>query len=1156
MPPIIHENFNPVTVELANSNLIEASAGTGKTFSIALLVVRMVIEKNTAISNILMVTFTNAAVAELESRVRAFVRKALKIARTGGYVNNEEDPLAIIINNAQNIYHINPDTIIERLHQAEILLDETAVMTIHGFCQKTLAEFSFETQQLFGAITITPDEFNEILVDHLNEWWRKNITTIDVELLEALLNAGLNRAYLIEGVKKLIGGQKLYDAENIPNNFFQHNYQRQLQAQLNSQNKIIEDCNETIKADLVEKFAKYQQIICSKKESSYEYKAFGEHILNNDIDGLANAIEGKLDTGYTAKIFSETIISNTKLKVATKNELKAEFQKQMNWAIVVAANYVQQQVERIKSNRGLLSYDDMINNLYTSVKNNPNNEILKNNIRNKYQAVFIDEFQDTDKHQYGIFNQLFGKNHLLFYIGDPKQSIYAFRKADINTYLRASMEVMNVYRMNTNYRSSESFIYSMNRFFKPQPEFDTFYFADHNNLIDYINVKAPKNKHQKLLLKNNQPTTPFQISRHKQNADIYDAVVGTIMDLLDPAKFCIQANDKKSPVKLSDIGILVRKKSEARELKNCLSAYNIPAITIDDTKVFDSQEAKDILYVLEAVYEINPGHINRALLTQTGGFDKEKLMTSNDEYLLQQFRMYQDTWNTKGAFVMLKQFLADRAFTERLFTENISNAERIISNTFQLIEIIHKIEQRKKYEAKELIQWFKKAIEGKTGEGDEFIQRIESDEDAVKIITIHKSKGLEYNIVLAPFLDFNSGLTSKKPLNYRNQQNGDYYFGTSTIVTDQEINWSITQNEQENRRLLYVAITRARLQCYIFSNNKMKGKSTVQKFLEALGVPSDEQAEAIGDGWEKWIAPEINTTFKLNRSDEQYAINYAIANNFTLLQPNWKKTSYSALSAEHTATSHSKLNVNIQDKYDHFIFKELRKGAHTGNLLHYVFENISFNKPQYWSSIVEKALLRLSAVSNPNYVNQIVEMLTQVMQVQIPVHQMNEDNQPFSLSELSWENRLTELEFDFPMRPFSTQQIMNLSTATVPFYLKTYDEIEGIMNGKIDLFFKMHDKYYILDWKSNHIGDTVEDYTADKVAEAMRENNYHLQYHLYTVAASKYLKQCLPNFDYEKYFGGVIYLFVRGVRKGKDAGIFLTKPAREKIALLNQILTQ
>jgi len=1153
MPPVIHEKFNPVTVELANSNLIEASAGTGKTFSIALLAIRLVIEKNMSIANILMVTFTNAAVAELEVRVRAFVRKTLQLAESGDHELYPEDPLAIIINNAIHHQQISINTLIERLKQAEILLDETAVMTIHGFCQKTLAEFSFETQQLFGSNTITPDELNEILVDYLNEWWRKNITTLKVELLEDLVSNGLNRDYLIAGIKKIIGGQKIYDAENIPFNFLQSSQYLQQETQLNKYHKTIEDCNNSIKNELSEDFEKYKQIIVNKKESSYEYKAYGKAILCNDLDLLVAVIEEKCDTGYTSKIFSENIVTQAKLIVATKNELSAYIQKLMNWCIVVAANYVQQEMIRIKNSRGLLSYDDMINNLYDAVVNNPDNQILKQNLRNKYQAVFIDEFQDTDKHQYGIFNELFGIDHLLFYIGDPKQSIYAFRKADINTYLRASKEVMNVYRMNTNYRSTESYIHSMNRFFKPRPDFDTFYFGSQNNLIDYIKVNAPQSKQPTQLLKNGQPVTPLLISSHEKNNDIYESVVGTIMELLTPDLYTIQKNDQSSSVKLSDIGILVRSNKEARALKKWLSNYNIPAITIDDTKVFDSQEARDILYLLEAVYEITPGNINKALLTQTGGFDKEKLMTSNDEYLLQQFRIYQESWNTKGAFVMLKQFLADRDFSVRLFNENVANAERIISNTFQLIEIIHKAEKLKNYEPKALIQWFKKSIEGITGEGDEFIQRIESDEDAVKIITIHKSKGLEYTIVLAPFLDFNSEGSKHKTIDYRNPQNGDYYYAVKNIATDQEKNWAITQAEQENRRLLYVAITRAKLQCFLFVDVSKKGKSTVQKFLTALGVPTDKDIEQTGDGWEKWITPTINTAFRLQKTDNQRTLNYAVAEKFNLLQPNWKKTSYSSLSPEHAIPAYTKPSEPIQQGYDQFTFRDLKKGAHTGNLLHYIFENIQFNQPQNWPKVIEKALLRLSSNPNPDYAQQIEEMLKEVMHVQIPVNKLLSNNQPFCLNELTRENRLTELEFDFPLRPFSAQQIQALSTSETPFHIKDFDEIEGIMNGKIDLFFKMHNKYYILDWKSNHIGYSVDDYTSEKIAIAMGENNYHLQYHLYTLAAFKYLSHCLPNFDYDNDFGGVIYLFLRGVRQGAETGMILRKPDKKIINQLQNI---
>jgi exodeoxyribonuclease V beta subunit len=160
------------------------------------------------------------------------------------------------------------------------------------------------------------------------------------------------------------------------------------------------------------------------------------------------------------------------------------------------------------------------------------------------------------------------------------------------------------------------------------------------------------------------------------------------------------------------------------------------------------------------------------------------------------------------------------------------------------------------------------------------------------------------------------------------------------------------------------------------------------------------------------------------------------------------------------------------------------------------------------------------------------------------------------LDKVSWEDRLSELEFDFPLTEFVTNRLGELSDGTdTPFFIRPNEQLEGIMNGKVDLVFRFGGKYWILDWKSNHLGDRVEDYSVSRVREAMGDNNYHLQYHIYTVALRKHLRACLPDFDYERDFGGCIYLFVRGMRVGADTGIFFRKPEVKLIDQMEELLS-
>ena len=197
MPQNTYNNFDSETVILEGSNLIEASAGTGKTYSIALLTLRLIIEKNIPIEKILMVTFTKAAVAELETRVRSFVRLALKVSR-GEAIQDKTIKKMV----ESQMSKKTPALVEDRLNTAQLFLDETSVLTIHSFCQRTLSEFSFETSQIFGAETITPDEFNQITEDAFNEFWRKRITTIQKELLELMLASELKHEEILKLAKQ------------------------------------------------------------------------------------------------------------------------------------------------------------------------------------------------------------------------------------------------------------------------------------------------------------------------------------------------------------------------------------------------------------------------------------------------------------------------------------------------------------------------------------------------------------------------------------------------------------------------------------------------------------------------------------------------------------------------------------------------------------------------------------------------------------------------------------------------------------------------------------------------------------------------------------------------------------------------------------------
>ena len=1141
MPQTTNKNFNPETVILSGSNLIEASAGTGKTYSIAILTLRLIIEKNIRIEKILMVTFTKAAVAELETRVRTFVRLALKVSRGEDI---EDKTIERMVKTQMVIQKKEKVTVEEKLSTAQEFLDETSVLTIHSFCQRTLSEFSFETSQIFRAETITPDEFNQITEDAFNDFWRRRITTIKSELLELMLAAELKHEEVLKLVKQAFGGKMLVTNLTIPKDFLEPSYQNVLLQQIiNNKNAIL-----TLK-DLIIQRIIANKVVLLQKINNYKnaQKAFIHLFDEENWDAVIDVVYDRNDKDYIAGIF-EIIIQDIRTLGDLKQKIGDEFELIVNNIAVEAIRVVQKSILEVKSNRGIITFDDMIELLHKAVMNGGGNQKLIDALQKKYEAVFIDEFQDTDKAQYAIFEKLFNNEKILFYIGDPKQSIYAFRKADIFTYFHAKKNVDNLHEMNTNHRSTEAYINAMNEFFQPDPNFDTFSFKDDPNIakaIEYIKVGSPNPNSKGELLCSGKPIKPLKISMHENKKELVSAVRGIITDLFTVGRYTIVKEGKTNPIKPSDIGILVRTKKQAKVMKALLASLRIPAVTIDETRLLESDEAKELYYILTAVNEISTAHISRALLSNLGGYNNKTLLAADDEAILAQFKIYQETWKEKGLYLMLRKFMSDHKVNERLYDPKAENPERVISNVQQLIEILHKMAVRKKYEPKELIQWLKKGMEGDTREGDEFEQRLENDQDAVQIVTIHKSKGLEYNIVLAPHLDLKSDETYKKSISYRDPTDGEYYVVKKKLMDDAQEKLYLDQSEQENRRLMYVAVTRARYQCYITGNGaSYYNNSSLRTFNQVLEANAENLQHV-----EFWIPPSPTRSFRYTSPVAATHPVYAVANNFHLENLHWIKTSYSGLNPDHDIISAPKSSNPITSAYDKFVFQELKKGAHTGNLLHYIFEHIDFTKQETWKRVIEQAMKRLSGSDNEDYRDGIFELIKQVTAAIMP------GEQSFSMNQVTKDKRINELEFDFLLSPFHTDKLQALSNEAHPFRIKTITELEGIMNGKIDLFFEHEGKYYILDWKSNFLGNSLDFYGDNSVKNAMYENNYNLQYLIYTVALTKYLKLRKPDFDYDTHFGGVIYLFLRGVRAGGASGIYYTKPDEQLIDEIKNLIS-
>jgi exodeoxyribonuclease V beta subunit len=532
------------------------------------------------------------------------------------------------------------------------------------------------------------------------------------------------------------------------------------------------------------------------------------------------------------------------------------------------------------------------------------------------------------------------------------------------------------------------------------------------------------------------------------------------------------------------------------------------------------------------------------MIAGIAGFSIATLEDIDEESLVERFRYWHSMWVEKGIYVALQSVFACFDITNRLLQSSSDDGERKLSNYIQLAEILHQTESRLKCRPAELVNWLHKATEGKREEGDEYEQRIESDAEAVQIITIHKSKGLEFNIVMAPFLELEHTFKKNYLYSFRNDT-GEFFFGKSESLTDDEKQWIETQQEQENRRLLYVALTRAKYKCYLFTKKADTATGTLGYFIDELASYPSTMIETTD------VLPDIPVNYRYNSAATQLA-RFEQANSFVLKDKNWQKLSYSFLNYDPGMSKVSeppKINTASDDAYDQFIFHQLRKGAFTGNLVHHLMEHIDFSQPAYWSNTVSKSLQRMAPGLEATHSDGLKQMTEELSELEL-----RGGDHSWQLKQLTPARRLTELEFNFPVQEFMTRELMSLSSSDTPFHLKDGQEWQGLMNGKIDFIGYQEGRYYIVDWKTNHLGYQIDDYGAAAVQEAMSNNNYHLQYFIYLSALYKFLQQRLPDFDYDQHIGGVYYLFVRGIRRKGEQGIFYRRPSHEELLAFMRVL--
>lgn len=1148
-------SFDVVKVPLLGKNLVEASAGTGKTYSIAILVLRMIVEKEVDISQQLIVTFTNFAVAELQERIRHFLKQAYDIAN-----RSEEEDKKVAQNDDPIIRTICLESKVakailkDKLRAAMLTVDEASILTIHGFCQQMLHSFAFETQQNFEATL--QNDVSDFINEISNEFWRKELSTLPVGLFDVneLVTIKTTLQYLL---KQQLGKVPTIFPEEIKLAHYLENSIENLQgAQANKKanfDNIIESINiqkETIVADL--------------NKSNYAKNKYSA-LINNPKIFIAEAAKvfSKPESipGYYNK-FTSTVWHEIK-DYLQQNETVEKLKKLVAFALFNKAieNYYPQ-LETSIQNAGILTFDAIILKLHEAIviKDNKN---LRNLIRAKYPVVFIDEFQDTDVIQFQLFDKLFfsekGTEEIattLFLIGDPKQSIYAFRNADIDSYLSAATKVDTQYSMDTNFRSSKHMIDAANSFFEASGS-QVFGF-DEQEQSKIIYQRVLTNDHSKQLLQHGQAVKETLILCNNANKDLSkDDICNTISYLLNPTNGFAFDTGKgvTKAIEPQDIAVLTGSRADGKMIKEALHKHNIPAVNIDENTVLHSAEARDISLILKAMLSPSIQNVKAALyltfinkIHQLATNNLIPIQIINEIDALALFNNYSELANQHSVYQAMAKLLSDFS-VQQIFSKNYST-KRSLANILQLTELLHQQQYRRGWSATELAAWLRKAQTSTSVKGDEYLMQIESDELAVNILTIHKSKGLEFPIVITYGLNRSAKIKDRDFYEIKTD-NGTKQIIPRELLTEAMEASLAKAEDQENRRLIYVAITRAVYQCYLFYSDGGKKKDGTTALNELI-APLNE-----GNGILKTFSPPV-TEHSFSWEQE---LPITTATNVDIQRLENSKSSWALLSFSSLAIEHEyepKLSQSTTEQYDQFIFNQLPRGAEAGTKLHELFEKIDFTTD--FSNIAalapyEKRNLELfnknDAKNATDFTSMVGQMLHHVMNASITI-----EEGVINLSQISQQQKLHELEFEFPLNQrHVADKLIPLLGQYDAGIQDRYHSLSGMMTGYIDLLFEYNGKYYILDWKSNYLGFSLKDYQGEHLKAAMQQNQYNLQYLIYTLAIHKFLRQRLGKaYDYEQNFGGVIYIFIRGARAKSNSGIFTDKPSIAYIEALETAL--
>ncbi|WP_106477335.1 exodeoxyribonuclease V subunit beta [Phytohalomonas tamaricis] len=1233
--------LNIATLPLQGRRLIEASAGTGKTFTLAALYVRLVLGHGTDKAyprplmppEILVVTFTEAATEELRTRIRTRLKEARDVLL--GRMAPDKVLAELLADVSDDAY----ERYASRLDGAARLMDDAAIFTIHGFCQRMLKRHAFDSGSLFAAELVS--DVQSLFDAAAEDYWRRMFYPLSASLQAMVAGFWMTPKALGDAVRPLlIGGRaqpllwggELIEAPASLDEILEpcEHAQAELERLAAQARAAWHAQSDTIIALLRDAIAGAQLKANVFKPADLEAKL---DALQQWADGGGTGLDGALLDSKKQPWCGQARLEGAVKKGGTcprhdffaiLDELTARQADQPDPRPQILAHCRDALVAALiaeKRRRGVWDFDDLLNGLDDALSGSAGPRLAAR-IRRELPVAMIDEFQDTDPVQYRIFSTIYpasidspahvAETCALLMIGDPKQAIYAFRGADIHTYLVARRATPSRFTLTRNFRSTHAMVEAVNCLFacanKP------FRFED----IPFEYVDAHGRDEQ--LIADGQsvaaltcwlPDGDDSVRKDDYTKWMSEATCADIQALLTGGSSrqtgFVTADGTLRAVKPADIAVLVRTGREAEMIREVLSRAGIKSVYLSQkTSVFDSREAFHVLQLFEAVAHPRDDRSLRAalatrLLTDSladvARIEEDELAW---EAMVERFSDYHRHWQRFGVLPMLRAVMRDFRIGERLLA--CADGERRLTDLLHLGELAQSASQRLDGE-QALLRWLHRALAGRFEQGldpESLIQRLESDETLVRVVTIHKSKGLQYPIVYLPFIcDYREIDSRATAFKFSHATHGR----AVALAPDSEQRKAADEERlAEDLRLLYVALTRAEFACRLGVAPLFKGKlpkdaeagaTTLARsalgalLAETLDNDQALTAKALRHCFSTLVKDGVVAVSPLPRPSQAMILATAVnktcgARRFTgRIDHSWWIASYTALiegarqsfdagqgvalggvASSELPDTQLGLDIEVLEETTPIPNPPVRtladfpRGPRAGTFLHGLLEAVDFDRlgsDEFYPEELER--LVSSRIGFSNYDNSWKPVLSEWLCNILPTP-LHAAVPGLSLARLTtWK---TELEFWLPTLNARSTRLDALVHEFEPLPGRRAAlaprRLEGMLKGYIDMVFEAGGRWYVLDWKSNHLGDTPADYTDAAMAEAVVAHRYDLQYVLYTLALHRLLKSRLPDYHFETHVGGVFYIFMRGMTPHGGSGVFYRRPSHELIETLDRWL--